>query len=270
MVSGRIYVTNDKIVCGAYSGSGAVLYPQNSYTHPAEKQCNYSYTHPSEIQCNAATEIDNLKTSVSEGKSLIASAITDKGVSTSSTATFQTMADNIGQLEIGANWIQSIVLNKIDSGYTLDVEPNSGNTISPNRLYHTTNKTWYTFDAGRSRNPYYDAGISYSSQFGIFSGYLNLNPGQGKIYVDNISAEYVYSSSGASTAINPTYLSAVFDVDSWSKIVTMDVNIPSSVPFAFDESGTKSGRFVITESFPNYMGTTNGYRFSQFSVSRPG
>ena len=29
MVSGRIYVTNDKIVCGSYSGSGAVLYPQS-------------------------------------------------------------------------------------------------------------------------------------------------------------------------------------------------------------------------------------------------
>ena len=41
------------------------------------------------------TAINNLKTSVSEGKSLIASAITDKGVSTASSATFQTMANNI-------------------------------------------------------------------------------------------------------------------------------------------------------------------------------
>lgn len=40
-------------------------------------------------------EVDSLKTSVSNGKSLIASAITDKGVSTASDATFQVMADNI-------------------------------------------------------------------------------------------------------------------------------------------------------------------------------
>ena len=44
---------------------------------------------------NANNEISSLKSSVSNGKSLIASAITDKGVSTASDATFQTMANNI-------------------------------------------------------------------------------------------------------------------------------------------------------------------------------
>ena len=38
---------------------------------------------------------NSLKTSVSNGKSAVASAITDKGVSTSATATFSTMASNI-------------------------------------------------------------------------------------------------------------------------------------------------------------------------------
>ena len=45
-------------------------------------------------------EISNLKSSVSNGKSLIASAITDKGVSTASDATFQTMANNISSLAV--------------------------------------------------------------------------------------------------------------------------------------------------------------------------
>ena len=40
-------------------------------------------------------QLNELKTSVSNGKSLIASAITDKGVSTASDATFQTMSNNI-------------------------------------------------------------------------------------------------------------------------------------------------------------------------------
>ena len=39
--------------------------------------------------------------SVSNGKTLIASAITDKGINTSNTDTFQTMADNIAQIEQG-------------------------------------------------------------------------------------------------------------------------------------------------------------------------
>ena len=41
------------------------------------------------------SSVDSLKTSVSNGKSAVASAITDKGVSTSATATFNTMAANI-------------------------------------------------------------------------------------------------------------------------------------------------------------------------------
>lgn len=52
MVSGRIYVTNDQIVCGSREGTANVLYPQNTYTHPTEKQCNYTYTHPTTKQCN--------------------------------------------------------------------------------------------------------------------------------------------------------------------------------------------------------------------------
>ena len=44
---------------------------------------------------NANNEISSLKSSVSNGKSAVASAITDKGVSTSATASFNTMATNI-------------------------------------------------------------------------------------------------------------------------------------------------------------------------------
>lgn len=44
------------------------------------------------------SDIDSCFQSVSEGKSAIASAITDKGVSTASDATFQTMATNISKI----------------------------------------------------------------------------------------------------------------------------------------------------------------------------
>ena len=44
------------------------------------------------------TAINDLKTSVSNGKSAVASAITDKGVSTSATASFDTMANNIKKI----------------------------------------------------------------------------------------------------------------------------------------------------------------------------
>lgn len=48
---------------------------------------------------NINTELAEVKQSVSNGKSLIASAITDKGIETLSDATFQTMANNIGLIE---------------------------------------------------------------------------------------------------------------------------------------------------------------------------
>lgn len=47
--------------------------------------------------------IDDLKSSVSNGKNLVASAITDKGVPTAQDATFAQMAENIGQISTGAD-----------------------------------------------------------------------------------------------------------------------------------------------------------------------
>ena len=57
------------------------------------------------------TAINELKTSVSNGKSAVASAITDKGVSTSATASFNTMANNIRKIGM-------IVPATLPAGYT--------------------------------------------------------------------------------------------------------------------------------------------------------
>lgn len=48
-----------------------------------------------------STELESVKTSVSEGKKLIAAAVTDKGVETAADATFKTMADNIENISTG-------------------------------------------------------------------------------------------------------------------------------------------------------------------------
>ena len=55
------------------------------------------------------TEITALKKSVSDGKKLVATAITDKGGATESTDTFATMAENIGQIENGSSFDKVIV-----------------------------------------------------------------------------------------------------------------------------------------------------------------
>ena len=69
--------------------------------HPAEYFAQASHTHTTSQVTGLDSEISSLKSSVSNGKSLIASAITDKGISTASDATFQTMANNIGNIATG-------------------------------------------------------------------------------------------------------------------------------------------------------------------------
>lgn len=69
----------------------------SQYVHPFTKQCNYSV----DLSGYAKTsDVESLKTSVSEGKSLVAAAVTDKGVPTAADSTFQTMSDNISKLSV--------------------------------------------------------------------------------------------------------------------------------------------------------------------------
>lgn len=58
--------------------------------------------------------IDNVTENVTDGKTEISSAITDKGVTTSSNATFSTMANNIRAIESGA---KDRIQNEADSSY---------------------------------------------------------------------------------------------------------------------------------------------------------
>lgn len=70
------------------------------------------------------TSVDECFQSVSDGKTLIANAITGKGVTTSSSATFATMANNIGKIE-----------TRIKSYTELTVQASTGQTKTYNIGY---------------------------------------------------------------------------------------------------------------------------------------
>ena len=58
---------------------------------------------------NVNSNLNDCFQSVSDGKSLVASAITDKGVTTSSDATFATMAENIGNISSSiTGWVLGV------------------------------------------------------------------------------------------------------------------------------------------------------------------
>lgn len=84
------------------------------------------------------TKIDELeksfaeaKKSVSDGKMLVATAITDKGVATSQTDSFATMAENIGQIKTGGSEIEVMTnttkgaYNDICSSINVDITTNN-------------------------------------------------------------------------------------------------------------------------------------------------
>ena len=66
------------------------------------------------------TEVDDLKNSVSDGKTLVANAITAKGVTTATTASFQIMANNIAAISTGIEGKTIGTKKLISSKYVFD------------------------------------------------------------------------------------------------------------------------------------------------------
>ena len=69
------------------------------------------------------SELNSLKTSVSNGKSAVASEITDKGVSSSATASFDTMANNIRSISTGYSKIKDSSLKSGGSPFAFSGTP---------------------------------------------------------------------------------------------------------------------------------------------------
>lgn len=106
---------------------------------------------------------ENLKKSVSDGKSLVASAITEKGVETATDATFQTMHDNILSIKSGGTGGSGSVITKVGDR----IKTHTSNQIGAITHVNNTIKTKVTshkleekFVAVHSNgNSYVDTGI---------------------------------------------------------------------------------------------------------------
>lgn len=74
-------------------------------------------------------EVAEVKKSVSDGKSKVASAITDKGVATEATDTFDTMAENIGKIQTGTSNSQILSTTMISGVVQCRVTHEIDNTL---------------------------------------------------------------------------------------------------------------------------------------------
>lgn len=81
------------------------------------------------------SDLNSLKTSVSNGKSAVASAITGKGVSTSATASFDTMASNIRSIKVNTTTIVAPTSLRASTrynteGFSCNVDKNSNTSYT--------------------------------------------------------------------------------------------------------------------------------------------
>lgn len=131
---------------GPLSGGGGDILPENVVTTPGGAELAFSsgdgphtvtFTLEEEAPLTAddivysdtqtvKEAMEDLFTSVSDGKALIASAITDKGVPTQQDAAFSEMAANIGQITTG--------------GDTSDATATPGDILAPKTAYTATGK----------------------------------------------------------------------------------------------------------------------------------
>ena len=141
---------------------------------------------------NVEGALAELFQSVSSGKSLIASAITDKGVSTSNTATFQEMATNIG-----------------------NISSTEGDTTQYSVTYNLSNVT--SSNTATSVN----AGDPYTTTLTANSGYQLNTP---VVTVDGIDVTSKYYLNGAFT-INNVFGNIIITADATEVITGGDLTL---------------------------------------------
>lgn len=157
---------------------------------------------------NVQGAIDQLFTSVSNGKSLIAEAITDKGVSTASNATFQTMANNINNIPIGLNFTSQNLQNPtaISSEIILGTQYNflMHSTLKNNKIYYNIMniEQKYTLNLSMEGNDLYQCSYTYSSidsngEYLTIDASSSNNRATIKFYINNrqIQIESLYGSA---------------------------------------------------------------------------
>lgn len=187
---------------------------------------------------NLQNQVNSLNSSVSNGKTQVANAITGKGVAASGPDSFATLASKISQIQVSTPGAQAITgMVRANTG---DSHPSGQLTIisGPTRLYFSNGKSYPLTTSSEYSSPY-DAGVLGL----IFSGpYYNYRVGASSFSYDfNTGKAY------------PTkYESNTISLDISGNIVTLVMTLGDNLSDAYwGPDRTDQGQRTITMRWDN-------------------
>lgn len=210
---------------------------------------------------NVQDAIDQLFTSVSNGKSQIASAITGMGVSTSANDSFAQMATNIGNIKTGPDW--SEVQNPAEAAQIL----------APYQTYDSSNKLIKGTITSKGAQTYTPRTVSQTIAKGQYLSGNQTIQGDGNLVASNIkSGVNIFGVRGSYTGeATIGYITSIERVDEnrliFNTNITLRDNIVGSVqlysPYPHDRS------FLILFNPADYTDTHVLDTFGLFTLFPP-
>ena len=219
--TGRIITPDNYQPKGNYAAANhnhnGVYQPAGSY---AAANHNHSGVYQPVGSYATTAQLNELKTSVSNGKSAVASAITDKGVSTSATASFNTMANNIRNINqgltiqyIGELYTRSMPAKSLSKTYSITgyLSRTYSGYLGQNNTYTIP---FTKFISMRVYDPYWSYGSIYLTlESGEIITYFTDGYGNGKFTYDYSC--YLLITNGITSTIKNELASIGFNCYTW-------------------------------------------------------
>lgn len=185
-------------------------------------------------------DLDEVKQSVNDGKTLVAAAITDKGVPTAATDTFQTMADNILDIETDPSGDANAIAADLLSGKTAYSQGQKILGTMPNRGAHniTPGASAVTIPQG------------YHSGAGQVAAVPNLSAGNIRhgVTVGGVAGSFSQTSSGATAA------QILIGRDAFVNGAQVNGSMPNRGSIGTQTISTQNGEYTIPAGYHNGAG----------------